>query len=279
MNTPWVDDPADEPVLADIRHGVGILTLNRPARLNAWTPLLGTAYFNHLERMAKDPDVRAILVCGRGRAFCAGADVAGLDHLSRAGGIPKNKRDARGYWFPLSIAKPIVAAIQGACYGVGLQQALCCDVRFMSDDVRISCTYIRRGLIGELGITWLLPRVIGTSAALDLALSGRTIGAEEARTVGLTHRVAAAESLFDVTFDYCASMAANCPPATLRLMKQQLYTDLASGPAEAFARSEALLEQALGGDDFVEAMCAFKEKREPRFASLPPDLWAIERWR
>jgi enoyl-CoA hydratase/carnithine racemase len=279
MNPAWRDRPDQEPVLVDIRGQVGVLTLNRPERLNAWTPKLGTVYFDHLRSLAMNPQVRVILVTGQGRAFCAGADVSGLGHVSEEGGMPKSQRDPRGYWFPLSIGKPIVAAIQGACYGVGVQQALCCDIRFVSEDVKISVAYVRRGLIGELGITWLLPRVVGAGAALDLMLSGRTIDAAEARTIGFANRVVATEALFEAALEYCTAMAANCPPQTMRLIKQQIYTDLANAPDAAFDRSEELLDEAFASGDFKEAMQALQEKREPAYAPVSPEQWSIDGWR
>src|SRR5882724_4413081 len=137
MTAVWPNEHGQPPaIIAETRDGVAVLTLNRPSSLNAWTPAMGTLYFDTLDRVAADPSVRAILVTGAGRAFCAGADLSGLSHIASAGGLAQN-RDPRRYWHAMSIGKPIVAAIRGPCLGVGLQQALCCDVRIAASDAQI----------------------------------------------------------------------------------------------------------------------------------------------
>jgi enoyl-CoA hydratase/carnithine racemase len=271
----WAEAPGDVPILHALRDGVGVLTLNRPERLNAWTPAMGSLYFDRLEQFARDPEVRAILVHGQGRAFCSGADLSGLGAIAK-GADYQAERDRRAYWFPLSIGKPIVAAIHGACFGVGLQQALCCDIRFVAEDAKIAAPYAKRGLIGEVGITWLLPRIVGAADALDMLLSGRTLSAQEAYAMRLANRVVPSEALFQAAFDYCAALADGCAPGSMRTMKQQVYRDLMSALADAFGRSEGLLAEALAGRDFAEGIQAFKDKRPPRFPPLEPDLWAID---
>jgi enoyl-CoA hydratase/carnithine racemase len=233
----WAEAPGDVPILHAVRDGVGVLTLNRPERLNAWTPAMGSLYFDRLYQAA---------------------------------------RDRRAYWFPLSIGKPIVAAIHGACFGVGLQQALCCDIRFVAEDAKIAAPYAKRGLIGEVGITGLLPRIVGAADALDMLLSGRTLSAQEAYAMRLANRVVPTGSLFQTAFDYCAALADGCAPGSMRTMKQQVYRDLMSALADAFDRSETLLAEALAGRDFAEGVQAFTDKRPPRFPPLDPDLWAID---
>jgi enoyl-CoA hydratase/carnithine racemase len=277
MIAAWAEAPGERPVLEAVRDGVGIVTLNRPERLNAWTPAMGLQYFDALERMAGDPAVRAILVHGQGRAFCAGADMSGLQEISE-GADYKSSRQPRKYWFPLSIGKPIVAAIHGACMGLGVQQALCCDIRFVSDDVKIAAVYAKRGLVGEIGITWLLPRIVGMGVAMDLMVSGRAVGAQEALAIGLANRVVPDGRLFDEAFAYCAALAADCAPSSMRTMKQQVYADMMSALWPAFERSEVLLEQALASADFAEGVRAFKEKRPPQFPPLAAELAVIKQW-
>lgn len=274
----WPVDTREEPsILADIRQGVGIVSLNRPDRLNAWTPAMGTAYFDLLDAMASDPDVRAILLTGRGRAFCAGADMAGLQAITSVGAMT-DKREPRGYWYPMRIGKPLVAAIQGHCIGVGLQQALCCDIRFAAEDAKLAANYARRGINGELGITWLLPRIIGVSDAMDMLLSGRTVGGAEAREMGLVNRLCPADELFDQAFAYCVSLAESCSPWAMRTIKQQLYNDLMTALPAAFEQSEHFLQEAMAGPDMAEAVNAFRDKRPANFAPLSPDLASLGHW-
>jgi enoyl-CoA hydratase/carnithine racemase len=272
MSDAWSAQAGDGPViLTEVRDGVGVITLNRPSRLNAWTPLMGTLYFNALEQFARDPEVRAILLTGAGRGFCSGADVSGLGSMSDAGGM-QPERETRPYWYPMEIGKPVVAAIKGVCYGVGLQQALFCDIRFVSEDVRISTAYAKRGLIGEVGITWILSRIVGASRALDLMLTARVVEAQDALSLGLANYVAPTESLVDAAFAYCAGLAKDCSPWSMRQMKLQVYADLMDSLKPAFDRSEDLLNAALAGPDFAEFIAAFREKRPPAFPGLDPSL-------
>ena len=271
----WPDDTGAPSMLHEVREGVGILTLNRPQKLNAWTPSMARSYFSLLEEMAKDREVRAILLCGAGRAFCAGADMSGLGNIAE-GADAQAERTNRPYWFALSIGKPIVAAVQGACMGLGLQLALCCDVRFVADDAKLAAVYAKRGLVGELGLTWLLPRLIGTGAALDLLLSGRSVEAQEALALGLANRIVPAAGLFEQAFDYCKTLASTCAPWSMRALKQQIYADLMDRLDGAYERSEELLGRALSGADFAEGVRAFVDKRVPQFPPLAPELWSID---
>jgi enoyl-CoA hydratase/carnithine racemase len=274
----WPDDVGQAPsILAEVREGVGIVTLNRPSRLNAWTPLMGTLYFDTLDRLAHDTDVRAILVTGNGKSFCAGADMSGLSAVAVDGGMT-DRRDPRGYWHPLRIGKPIISAIRGYCLGVGLQQALCCDVRFAATDVNMSTSYVRRGINGELGITWLLPRIVGASRALDLMLSGRHVFGDEAVQLGLVNRLCAADELFATAFDYCRMLVQESSPWAMRTIKQQVYFDLMTALPPAFRQAEQLLGTAMSGPDMAEFIAARKDKRQVHFPPLSPDLASLDPW-
>lgn len=276
MSEFWPGQEGDAPpILSEVRDKVGIVTLNRPASLNAWTPPMGTLYFNTLEQLALDPNVHVILVHGAGRGFCAGADMKGLDNIAASGGKTPD-RDHRQYWYPMSIGKPIIAAIHGACYGVGFQQALCADIRFVARDARLSAPYAKRGLIAEIGTSWMLSRLIGTSHALDVLMSARVIDGEEAVTMRLANKAFDADVLFEKTFEYCAAMAAETSPWSLRTIKQQVYHDLMTTLQPAFDRSEAFLAESLKGTDFVEGIAAFREKRPVVFPPLPPHLAKLD---
>lgn len=274
----WPDGSGEEPaILVQVERGVGIISLNRPGKLNAWTPALGSLYFDTLDRLSRDSEVRAILLKGNGRSFCAGADMSGLAAVTEAGGM-KDRRDPRGYLHPMRIGKPTVAAIHGNCLGVGLQQALCCDIRVAAHDSRLAATYVRRGLNGELGITWLLPRIVGISHAMDLLLSGRTVNGDEALAMGLVNRTCPADKLFDQAFEYCVMLAEESSPWAMRTIKQQVLFDLMSALPEAFGKAEILLGEAMAGPDMAESIASLKEKRKVKFPPLAPDLGRLDRW-
>lgn len=279
MTQIWADE-SDWPaaILADIREGVGIITLNRPDKLNAWTPAMGTLYFNTLDAMAADPAVRVILVTGADRGFCAGADMAGLSNIAASGGEMPD-RDGRPYWYAMGIGKPIVAAVHGACYGVGLQQALCCDIRFASRDARFCVPYVKRGLIAELALSWLLGRLVGLGRTTDMLLSARVVGGEEALAIGLVTQLSEPGELFEHAFAYCRTIAAENSPWAMRTVKQQIYDDLMSASlTQPFGRAEQLLQEAVAGPDMQEGIAAFREKRPLYFPPLSPGLAKLDPW-
>ncbi|MFC3172782.1 enoyl-CoA hydratase-related protein [Novosphingobium bradum] len=278
MTQQWPGEGVAPSVLAEVRQGVGLVTLNRPGRLNAWTPELGTLYFDILDRLAADPEVRVILVTGAGeRAFSAGADMAGMGAVASDGAITDG-RDPRRYWHPMRIGKPVVAALRGYCLGVGFQQAISCDIRIAASDLKMSTSYVRRGMNGELGITWLLPRLVGAGPAMELMLSGRTIDATEALALRLVSRVVAPDDLAQVAFAYCRDLAQNCSPWSMRTMKQQLWLDLMSHLPAAYDRSEDQLAEAMASGDFAESVAAFGAKRPPAFPPLDGSLSHLDPW-
>src|ERR1700726_3359416 len=157
-------------------------------------------YFDLLEDCGRPRDVRVIVVTGAGRGFCAGADMQDLENLGQNGDAAlAHAQDRRPQTFPHTIEKPIIAAINGPCAGIGLVQALMCDLRFAAADAKFTTAFARRGLVAEHGISWILPRLVGPARALDLLLSGRVVLAEEACALGLVNRVLAPEALLDET--------------------------------------------------------------------------------
>jgi enoyl-CoA hydratase/carnithine racemase len=273
-----VSDAQDEaPVLSEIAEGVGLITLNRPDKLNAWSPAMRLAYFDTLDRFAHNPEVRAIMVRGAGRAFCAGADLA-LIRAPDAEMEAAREAESREYWFPLSIGKPIVAAIHGPCLGIGLQQAMFCDIRFTTPDAKIGAPYVRRGIVGEMGITWMLSRLVGVGAANDIMLSGRMLSGIEAGGIGLVNGVIEGDAVFDHAFAYARDLAANCSPLAMRTVKMQMYQDLMDDFTPSFARSERLLDEVLRGEDVKEGIAAVRAKRPVNFPGLDPSLARSGDW-
>ena len=252
----------------EVADRVALLTWNRPDRMNAWTAALEIAYFDALQRAADDPDVNVIVVTGAGRGFCPGADMDLLQGIQDDSDSSLTEGGRRTVTFPLSIAKPIIGAINGACAGVGLVQALMFDVRFAAAGAKWTTAFSRRGLIAEYGSAWLLPRLVGTSVAMDLLLSARVFLSEEAHELGLANRVVAGADLMNETMDYAKEMAASCSPASLAVMKKQVYgaweQTLEAASTESFER----MVHSLQGPDFVEGVQSYVQRRPAAFQPL-----------
>lgn len=253
-------------VLARDERGVRILTLNRPERNNAWTMELEEEYFGALLAASADPGVRAVLVTGAGRSFCPGMDAEALASVSTGGAFSQRGRIRQT--LPLSIPKPIVAAINGACAGIGLVQALMCDVRFCARSAKLSTAFSRRGLPAENGVAWLLSRLVGHGAAADLLLSGRVISADEAKALGLVNRVVDGDELFPAALAYCDELARLSSPKAMADIKRQLYGALETSLEDARVTAKQIFEAARKAPDFEEGVRSFIEKRAPSFDGL-----------
>src|SRR4051812_29372932 len=205
-------------VLSEDDGGVRILTFNRPERLNAWTAEMGRRYFDLLEEADHDPSVRAVVVTGAGRGFCAGADFDALSAIQSAGYA--GKPDDRPYTFPTTMRKPVIAAVNGACAGLGVVHALVCDVVFTAEDAKWTTAFSRRGLIAEYGLAWILPKLAGQARAMDLLLSGRIFTGAEAYGMGLAGRAVPGERLLGEAVAYAGELAGQCSPASMTVIKR-----------------------------------------------------------
>lgn len=265
--------PPSPLVLYERLDGVGLLTLNRPDNRNAWSDALGTDYVTALRRADRDQEVRAIVVTGAGRSFCVGGDVGDLQAFAQGRTFDTEQGPRTPAWTTTTVSKPVIAAVNGACAGIGLAQALMCDLRIASADARFTTAYARRGLPAESGMAWILPRLIGTAAAMDLLLSARVVDASEAERLGLVNWVTRDESVVDCALDYARELARNCAPRAMAAIKKQLWESLsATSLAEAARRADLLAEAFLAtGDDVMEGVRSFLERRPPNFAPLPAD--------
>ncbi len=255
-----------ETVLYEVREGVAHVTLNRPDSLNAWTPELGRAYFDRLQEADADPEARAIVVTGAGRGFCAGADFEYLQEVERSGSSAEP--DPRPQGLPRSLRKPVIAAINGPCAGLGFVMAMMCDIRFAAAGAKLTTAFARRGLIAEYGLSWVLPRVVGTSAALDLLLSGRTFLPEEAEHLGVIDRLTEEDRAAEEAHAYAVELARYSSPASMATIKRQLYDDLVRDLAQADAAAVEYMEQSFERPDFREGVDSFVERRAPDFPPL-----------
>lgn len=255
-----------ETVIYEVREAVAHVTLNRPDSLNAWTPELGRAYFDRLQEADADPEARAIVVTGAGRGFCAGADFDYLEEVERNGSSAEP--DPRPQSLPRSLRKPVLAAINGPCAGLGFVMAMMCDIRFAAAGAKLTTAFARRGLIAEYGLSWVLPRATGTSAALDLLLSGRTFLAEEAERLGVVDRLTGEGRAAEEAHVYAVELARCSSPASMATIKRQLYDDLTRDLAEADAAAIEHMEQSFARPDFREGVESFVERRAPNFPPL-----------
>ena len=263
-----------------VRERIATVTLHRPDRMNAWTGRMHTEYRWLLQQAEDDPAVRAIIVTGAGRAFCAGADTKALEgHVEKGGydpGTPaelaepgygvRPEFDAFFAWH-FGLTKPVIAAINGAAAGVGFALACYADLRFAAAGAKLTTAHGRLNLPAEYGLSWLLPRMIGLTRANDLLLTSRRFLAEEALELGLVNAVLPAEILMDEVRVRVTDMIDAIAPGSLAATRRQIYTDLHRSVAESVVDSERLLERMMREPDFAEGVAALMEKRTPRWGS------------
>lgn len=262
---------------------VATIALNRPDRLNAITSQLEQELLEAMQTADQADDVRVIILTGNGRGFCAGADIELLQDVTATdwstADLDAKRReylaerphdtaaaDFQKTWsyFP-AISKPIIGAINGAAVGLGFVLQLYCDIRIASDQARFGTAFAQRGLIAEHGVSWLLPRMIGVSAALDLLYSARVIDAKEALSLGLVNRVVAHDELLDTVRAYALMLSTTVSPRSLRVIKRQVYSALFTGLGDAIEAANDEMFLSFQCDDFREGVAHFVEKRAPQF--------------
>lgn len=262
-----------EQITAEHRDGVALVTLNRPERLNAWTPRMSVELADAVERANADGEVGAIVLTGAGRGFCAGADMEatfqtridgtdpGDDTAGGEGGLPRGL----DWVAQVRAAKPMLAAVNGAAVGIGLTMILPCDVIVASQRARFGMFFIKMGLVPELASTHFLVQRMGFGRASEMCLSGRLYGAEEAYRQGLVDRLTAPDSLLDDALALAREIGAN-PAPQLRMTKQLLTRNgSATDLAEVQRAESALLRACWETPEHQEAVRAFLEKRPAKF--------------
>ena len=279
MNNETAADDASL-VLYDVEDRIALITWNRPHRMNAWTPALETEYFELLHEAARDPNVRAIVVTGAGGNFSAGMDKQLLAQSSDGdrASAPEHRQPQT---LPMTIPKPIIAAIQGACAGTGFIQACVSDVRFAESDAKITTAFPRRGIHAEHGLSYLLPSLVGVAHSLDILLSGRGLSGEDASRIGLT-QLSKPGCAIDDACSYAREIADTCSPQALAVTKLQVYANLRV-PLESARKEALILWQSLRDHaDFKEGVASFSERRPPQFAPLDEEamegvqaLWEV----
>jgi enoyl-CoA hydratase/carnithine racemase len=266
-----------EQILTDTSEGILTITLNRPERLNAWTAQMGQELRAAFDQADADDDVRAIIVTGAGRGFCAGADLA-------AGGdtFDYRKRDVAGAAgrdnggeFSLRIfdsKKPVIAAINGPAVGVGATMTLPMDVRLAAEDARIGFVFARRGIIPEACSSWFLPRVVGISRAMEWVSTGRVFSAQEGLEAGLVRSLHPKEQLLDAARELAREIAENTAPVSVAVARQLMWRMLGAEHPMIAHRADSRGMVARGQSaDAAEGVTAFLEKRGATFSDRVSD--------
>ncbi|WP_327000276.1 enoyl-CoA hydratase-related protein [Dactylosporangium sp. NBC_01737] len=260
-------EPAGPGLRAATRDGVRTIWFDRPDRRNAMTLDMFRGYYAALQAADADAAVRAIVVTGTGDWFCSGADPDALQALLTGAGREELVQQL-GFepHLPMTLGTPIVAAVNGGAAGLGLVHALYADVRFLAAEARLATAFSRLGLVAEYGSAWLLPRLVGVAGALDLLVSGRKIDAAEALRMGLVQRVLPRVEVLSEAQAYAADLAAHCSPASMAVIRQQIWSGLETGISQAAADAVRLMATSLASPDFSEALHSVAQRRAPRFA-------------
>lgn len=248
---------------------IATMTLNRPDKMNAWTPEMSDSLYRAVEDSASDDDVRVIIITGTGRAFCSGADVKAMAERFKQPGSPAAFGEARSDRISLHLLmqrcpKPIIGAINGAAVGGGLDFACACDIRIASDRARFSEVFIRRGILPAAGGTYFLPRLVGIDNALLMAMTGDMVDAEEAKRIGLVTMVVPHDEL-EIAALELAEKLANGPTLAIQKTKQVIYEGLRMDLEETLKYISAAMQELNKTRDHQEGATAFVEKREPEF--------------
>ena len=251
-----------ETVLYDVTAGVATITLNRPEAMNSWTPQLSDELMLACGAADADDDVRAVIVTGNGRAFCAGADLSGGES-GFVGGGPTAQSGPR-LW-PHQVRKPVIAAINGHAVGVGITYPMLCDIRIVSETAKIQYAMVRRGVIPELGSHALLPRVIGFAKAAELMLTGRQFLGAEAVELGIASRAVPADRVLAVATEMARDIVVNVAPVSAALAKRLMWEGLNVSVDRMLALESSLLPTLASMPDSGEGVRAFFERREPRW--------------
>jgi enoyl-CoA hydratase/carnithine racemase len=259
-------------ILFAVEDGVATITLNRPKRMNAFHFALGAELESAYARCDADDAVRAVVLTGAGKAFCAGADMGGgektfddVEGSRRAADPGPGGRRLVAY----QVRKPVIAAINGHAIGVGLTLAMHCDLRLVASDAKLAFAFVRRGIIPELGSHSILPRVIGFSRAADLLLSGRTIRGAEAAALGLASEALPAEAVVPRAREWARDVAVNAAPASVAIAKRLLWEGVTETPRETMAKEKPLLQWVGKQADAAEGVRSFIERRPPEWKLRP----------
>ena len=279
------DEIGYQEIRYEVADPVATITLNRPAVLNAWTDRMGFEVRHAVSQAESDPRVVGIVITGAGRGFCAGADMTRLSAISsgdlsseaETGDLVSDPGDPTfgddlhlgTYTYLMSVPKPVIAAINGPVAGLGVPIVLACDLRFMAEDAILMTAFAQRGLVAEWGISWLLPRLAGPAVALDLLFSSRKISGTEAAEMRVVNAALPQAEVLQHAQQYVRDLAATSSPASMAIMKRQVYQQMHAGMLAAEREARTLMIESFGRNDFREGVASFTQRRAPRFERLP----------
>src|SRR5579871_4182872 len=261
---------ADAEILFEIMGRVALIRLNRPQTLNALTYQMLADIRRLVREAEKDPSVTAIAFVGEGRGFCSGLDAEVLRATTQAGesrgggGAPSADPPGMFSYLPL-VSKPVISAVNGVAAGGGFVLAMMSDLRFGTESTSFTTVFSKRGLIAEHGTSWVLPRLLGASRALDLLWSSRRIGADEALRIGLLDRIVPTDQLLPAVVEYVGELAAHISPSAVAVMKSQVWRHLSEPLLPALADADRLTQAQLKHPDAREGAMALIERRAPNF--------------
>ncbi len=262
-------------ILVEKDGNVAVITLNRPDHLNALTLGMQQELLSTLQEVDGDPEVRAVILTGAGRAFCAGIDMSS-GATAAEDTVPQDLREEKASTVKLlfSLKKPVIVAYNGAAVGVGLTMTLPFDIRIAAESAKLSLAFVRRGLLPELACPWLLPKIVGIGRAAELMYTGRAVTAAEALEMGLVNRVVPDGELMAAAMDLAREIAENCAPLSVSLTKKMLYDFLAESDVERAEReNHRYLDRVMSHPDVVEGVLSFMQKRKPEWkGTVPGDL-------
>lgn len=256
-------------VAVSVQGAVATITLDREERLNAFTATMARELVEAIDRTDQDDAVRAVILTGRGRAFCAGADLTAGEHPNASSpqiaGVPRDAGGVVALRFASSV-KPLIAAINGPAFGVGATMILPADVRIAANDATFGYVFVRRGIVPESASSWFLPRIVGISRASEWVLTGRTVSAEEALEAGLVSRVVQRDELDAVAVEIARTIAERTSPVAVAASRQLLWSQLSEpSPWTAHIAETLVISQLKRGGDPAEGAASFLEKRAPLF--------------
>lgn len=265
-------DQTENNLLIDLQeNGTLVLTLNRPDKLNAFDDALSYALQDALKDAERNPAVRCVLLTGAGRGFCAGQDLQARSISNENGsGVAHLGESIRKRYTPIilklrSMEKPVVCAVNGVAAGAGASIAFACDYRIAAQEASFIQAFIKVGLIPDSGACFMLPRLVGLGRAMDLMMTGRKVGAEEALTIGLVNELCPADDLMSRALAFCSKLAAG-PTKAYGLLKRAVNQAMTMDLTEFMAYEADMQEIAGRTSDFVEGVAAFTEKRQARFS-------------
>lgn len=258
-----------EDLIFEVVDNVAIITLNRPEKLNAFSPAMRRSLRQAFKEVAESDDIRAMILTGAGRGFCSGADVS--TQAARFQGAPavQSRRellDPIGLFGLIvrNLDKPTLAAVNGVAAGAGFSLALACDIRIASERARFTCAFIRRGLVPDTGATYFLPRLVGSARACELALTGDIIDAAEAERIGMVSRVVPHNELMKTATEL-ATRIAKGPPIAMALAKRAIYKGMENSLPLQLEYETYAQNICRATEDHREGVTSFLEKREPVF--------------